>query len=326
MQRAFMIGYAKGLHESGCSDLTIAEKLDIPRSTVGRWRRCDFSFRRRKGSGRAKKTTTRGDRLIHRLACKNATVSSAEIAAQLGNVSKWTVRRRLKKAGLRNIKRPSAIPHTDRHLACRLEWAMRHCLWRSPQWNKVIWSDEASVSLASKDGRLRLWVRSRARVLKALVSPSVQGGGGRILVWGAIWRGGRSPLHVTKETMTSERYIQVLQQYICPMVTQGDWRFMDDNAPPHTSHATRAFKQQVGVRTFAWPPRSPDLNPIENVWSWCKLRLRKRLRQEDTLQTVEQHFVELWNEMPQNLIDVLIDSMTKRVGEVIRNRGELTHY
>ena len=51
------------------------------------------------------------------------------------------------------------IELTANHKRQRLEWAILHCLWRS-QWSRVVWSDEASVSLRGRDGHLRVWMQS----------------------------------------------------------------------------------------------------------------------------------------------------------------------
>ena len=55
--------------------------------------------------------------------------------------------------------------------------------------------------------------------------------------------------------------------------------FIQDNAPSHASkYSTAWFKDD---RIMTWPPPSPNLNPIENLWDF--LRLRFTVREDDTL-------------------------------------------
>ena len=44
-----------------------------------------------------------------------------------------------------------------------------------------------------------------------------------------------------------------------------DHLFMHDNARLHTAAATIGEMKELGIRAIAWPPFSPDLNPIEAV-------------------------------------------------------------
>ncbi|KAJ6253018.1 transposable element-related [Anaeramoeba flamelloides] len=69
-----------------------------------------------------------------------------------------------------------------------------------------------------------------------------------------------------------------------------------------------------------WPPNSPDLNPIENLWSIMDKKLLK------TLPTNEHNFIELlkniWDNICWETLEKLSLSMKKRIELVIQREGE----
>lgn len=331
LQTAFQKGKVCALLGEGMSDRQVSRKVGVPRSTVGFWRSNAFRLSRRVGCGRKRKTSSRSDRLIVRLVRNDPTLSSGEVRTLLPEptISSRSVQRRLREANFLSRKRPSSVELTKNHKRARLDWAMRHCHWRS-QWGKIVWTDEASVCLRARDGRLRVWVQSGDELPEHLALP-VNQGGGRLLIWAAIWKNGRSELHVQKNNMNSEGYVHVLERNILPLsVNLGDpstdWILMDDNATCHRSSLTNAFKSQTGIRTLRWPARSPDLNPIENVWSLLKRAVRRSLRPGDDISRLEVLLRQEWERLNQAIINRLIESMSSRVRQVIQCSGKMTKY
>ena len=70
----------------------------------------------------------------------------------------------------------------------------------------------------------------------------------------------------------------------------------------HTSVYTRRWRLMNGMVRMAWPPHSPDMNPIENVWSVWKARLRKIFQDPDKRPHGRDEVVrvskEVWEALP----------------------------
>ncbi|CAH1968563.1 unnamed protein product [Acanthoscelides obtectus] len=183
------------------------------------------------------------------------------------------------------------------------KWCRQRSLW-DQEWNSIVFSDESRFCLGMHDGRAR--VRRR-----------------RVMVWGAIVYGCRSPLIFIRGNMNAQRYIhEVLEPHLD---TLADPTFQQDNARLHVARVTIDFFQHSDVTLLPWPPRSPDLSPIEHVWDMMGRRLLNLQRPPQTLESLREELVVAWNEIPQEDIDHLIRSMP-RVGERVAHQGASTHY
>ena len=91
--------------------------------------------------------------------------------------------------------------------------------------------------------------------------------------------------------------------------------FQQDNASSHTARLTRAFFCEMGLTVLPWPANSPDLNPIENIWSVLKQYVEKRSvkTKNELIKVIEEE----WNKLDMNLFgDRLNDEKQNRTGDL----------
>jgi transposase len=74
--------------------------------------------------------------------------------------------------------------------------------------------------------------------------------------------------------INGESFQAYVTQFLVPTLTPGDVVVLD-NLGSHKSRAVRQAIRQAGAKLFFLPPYSPDLNPIEQVFSKLKRLLRK---------------------------------------------------
>ncbi|GFX18468.1 retrovirus-related Pol polyprotein from transposon opus [Trichonephila clavipes] len=124
---------------------------------------------------------------------------------------------------------------------------------------------------------------------------------------------GRTRLHVVANgTMTGQRYID---EVLLPHVrlfrgAVGDkFVFMDDNATCHRTLAVQDCLDSKGIQRLVWPARSPDLNPIENVWDALGRQVAGRNYPPTNKNTLIRALTEEWDKLPQQLLDNVVQSM-----------------
>jgi transposase len=266
----FKIGMAIGMHRSSKSVREIGLELQVPKSTVGRWvnKYNAGTLRYVKRASRLK-TSARSNRLLVRIAKVNRSSSASHLKELWGErIGLSTVYRRLRKLKLRPYRKVLKPFLTEANKASRLTWSMQHCLWREPQWNRVVFTDESRFTLHRNDGRLRIWRERGERFKKEFIGHTKTGGGGSVHVWAAIWHNGKSILIILNESVTAVRYRATLENFIATNQLPPNFILQDDNAPPHRGAVVREWKETTGIRSLQWPPCFPDLNPIEHAWDY----------------------------------------------------------
>jgi hypothetical protein len=103
-----------------------------------------------------------------------------------------------------------------------------------------------------------------------------------------------------------------------------DYMFQQDNDPKHTAIINRNYMASNINCSDWWPAQSPDLNPIENLWSILDQRLRDRAcnNEDDLFRIIEEG----WRSLEPALLTSLVDSMPRRCQAVIDSKGLATKY
>lgn len=102
---------------------------------------------------------------------------------------------------------------------------------------------------------------------------------------------------------------------------------MQDGASIHTSKETKAWLSERNVKMLAdgeWPAMSPDLNPIEHVWTLVNKQLDNQFfsSKEDLWTALDVAFQSITKEQILNLCG----SMHRRLTAVLVANGAHTKY
>ena len=220
-------------------------------------------------------------------------------------MSRFTISRHLKANGYLKFV-PRKIPLlTERHKLLRVNWAMKH---RKTDWTKVVFTDESCIQFFSN--KLKIWAKKRPSVMVPKWSP-------KIMVWGGISVRGTT-FGFDVGTVNSQVYQKILNEHLQSIheLYPDNFTLQQDNARPHVSKDTLAYFKNNAILVIDWPPNSPHLNPIENIWSIMKVRLEKS--NQKRIWEWKLQLEKIWEELDHQLLESLIISMPKRLEMVIK--------
>ena len=203
----------------------------------------------------------------------------------------------------------------------RRQWAIDYGTWTQNMWSKVIFSDESSIQLRPTR---RVYVRRpRNDYFKMKYTiKTVKYGSKSIMVWGAIKENGERILIRFLKNADSVEYQRVLNEGLFNVYDSMNI-FQQDGAPCHRSASTLEYLNKKNVCFISdWPPQSPDINIIENMWA----ELKRRVFNHD-IKNVDQLWelcVTEWQNIPNEYIKTLYDSIPNRLLCIRINNGANT--
>ena len=318
------------LHGLGWLHKDIAHTLKCSENTVSLWVQrwaATHSVADAERSGRPRCTTDDTDAAIEACAEEKKFTVPKLIKQELQlDCSARTIRRRLDEAGLLGRVGATEYAYDERDLQRRLSFAEGYGSWTVADWGRVIFSDETHIEVY---GRSRVWVqRPRGERFNPDYLVERVPHSERVSLWGCFCARGVGQAEVFVGEFDAARYVDILQhnliQTALHFYPREHWWFQQDNAPQHTSRLANRWFHNHGVDLLDFPPYSPDLNPIENLWSILKARVEARLAR--TMDEVERVLKEEWEALDYELLTSLAHSMPTRCAAVVANRGHKAPY
>lgn len=329
-------GAVIGLYKDGKTQRQISEILEVPKSTVGDIikKYDDLQLLSRiPGSGRRPSLETNEVDILVAKAEENPRISAGKLKTLLHestekNVCEQTIRNYLHMNNLFGrvaCKKPLI---SEKNIKSRLEVAKSWSTWAMKKWNKVLFTDESKFNLFKSDGRTTVWRKPGERLNLKNVVPTVKYGGGSVLVWGSMSSNGAGKLAFIDGIMDSVEYCRILAENLDDSVElcglADDFIFQQDNDPKHKSKFTKNYFDANDITPMFWPAQSPDLNPIENLWSFVEIELRKRIIK--SVRDLKENIMDIWINIDKNFTKKLVNSMPKRVECLMRAKGGPINY
>lgn len=315
------------LFAEGNNQKYIEKKSGVSRRTIGRI--IDRGVIKRENeyhnkSGRPRKLNSKKEKKIKQIVKKDNRKTLLKIVAEIEeNVSKSTMSRTLKRLNLKKRKMKTKPLLTQKHKDNRITFAREYASVNY-NWSKWIFSDEKKFNLDGPDGYRYYWADKSLNENVEIYSKD-HNCRKNVMVWGAISKQGVSHLIEVKPKTKAPDYIKILQEGLIPIYDDGDI-FQQDGAKCHTAKLTKKFLEDNSIICPTWPSKSPDLSPIENIWGWITNKVYFGNPPYQDIKSLKSAIFQAWDEIPDDLIDSLIESMPGRMLEVIKNNGNPINY
>ena len=189
----------------------------------------------------------------------------------------------------------------------------------------------------AKTQRTRMWRRKDEGLARECTAKGKKEGvSGKVAKFmvGIAYGKGVIECHRYEGQLNGEVFSQYVKDHFPRIFEKGNNRkgclFLQDGDPSQKCALSKEAMNVVSCRLFQIPARSPDLNPIENVFNSVREQLRKdalnRMLEKETYQQFCRRVKQTLKNFSSDQIDRTIESMPKRIDMVIENKGLRLRY
>lgn len=257
--------------------------------------------------------------------------SPRQIVRQLFlDASPRTVDRRLQEVGLFGRVARHKRDYTPAEVRQRLAFAEGYGGYSKEWWERVIFSDEKTFYGKGFCGRI--WVRRPVgEALNPEYTVHKQASVCKVNVWACFCAKGPGYAHIYNVNLDKHELKRILSANLIPSAQMyfsfdppEQWYFLHDNAPTFSSGVVQGWLHGAGVTHLEFPPYSPDLNPMENLWNDLARTVEKHSCQK--MEELQEVVAAEWAKLSKDLLLTLAHSMPARCKAVIEAQGWHTKY
>lgn len=324
------------LLKQGNSIRKVANQCRVSKSKIQKIRAKHFPNLVVSVGGRPTKLSAQNKRFCVREITSGRSKTGVEVSRKLKadlsiNICDNTVRNALREAGLGAIKKTPKPKLSPKNIKARLAFAKRHQDWTVSDWKRIIWSDETKINRFGSDGCSWCWIRDGQSKQPQHIEQTVKHGGGSVMIWGCLTAYGPGFMCKINGIMDQHVYKQILEDYLLQTIK---WYKMDperiifqqDCDSKHKARSTQEWLDKQPFDILEWPPQSPDLSPIENLWAILKRKLNQYDHPPNGVIELWERIEEKWNEISKEDCLRLVESMPNRIKAVLKSKGRWTDY
>ena len=147
----------------------------------------------------------------------------------------------------------------------------------------------------------------------------------KVNVWGCFCAAGIGYAYIFNENLDAVLMKRILSENLVQsaeknnMQAEGQWWVLHDNDKKFRSKLVTDMLHNKGVSTIDFPPYSPDLNPIENLWSIVARSVEEH--ECATVESLQDIIAAMWATVNVSLLAALAHSMPGRCQAVIAAKG-----